>query len=101
MDDTHADNAPLPIKWRKNAREDFEEIIDDLSKKNPSAAQKLRDNMAKKLSQLSSFPKSCPEGRVAGTREMLLPSYIVVYSEDTEKVRVIGIFHQRQNWSKV
>ncbi len=101
MDDTHADNAPLPIKWRKHAREDFEEIIDDLSKKNPSSAQKLRDDMVKKLSQVSSFPNSCPKGRVQGTREMLLSNYIVVYTEDTKKVRIIGIFHQRQNWSKV
>lgn len=93
---------PLVIKWRPRARKDYETIIDGLRANYPPAADALVDLMKSKLNQLISFPKMYKPGRVKGTHEMpLKPNYIVVYTVDAAKIRIVGVFHSKQNWTVI
>jgi toxin ParE1/3/4 len=49
---------------------------------------------------LESFPNRGRNGRIGGTRELVLAPlpYIVVYRVTTDSVEIIRIYHSAQNW---
>ena len=50
--------------------------------------------------QLSQFPDSGRPGKVAGTRELVLPQwpYIVVYRVMSDEVQILRAFHAATDW---
>ena len=73
--------------------------MDYISDDNPDAAQRLKDEIEAKASQLPDRPKLYRPGRVAGTREMLVrPNYIVVYAEEDDTVVILRVLHAAQQW---
>ena len=90
------------LEWRQAARGDLLAIVDYISDDNPNAAQRLKDEIEAKVAKLAEHPKRCREGRVAGTREMVVRSnYIVIYAEDAQAVTVLRILHAAQQWPPV
>jgi toxin ParE1/3/4 len=70
------------VEWTETARADLLDIVDYISDDNPEAAQKLMDVIETKTAKLSFHPKICRQGRIAGTREMVVhKNYVVVYAE--------------------
>ncbi len=70
------------LEWREAARADLLAIVDYISDDNPDAAQRLQDEIEAKVVRLAEHPKRCREGRVLGTREMVVRSnYVVIYAE--------------------
>ena len=87
------------LEWREAARADLLAIVDYISDDNPDAAQRLKDEIEAKASQLPDRPKLYRPGRVAGTREMLVrPNYIVVYAEEDDTVVILRVLHAAQQW---
>lgn len=87
------------LEWRVQARGDLLTIVDYLSDDNPEAAQRLKDEIEVKVSKLLEHPQLYKQGRVAGTREMVVrPNYIVVYREDARAVSVLRVLHAAQQW---
>lgn len=90
------------LEWREAARADLLAIVDYISNDNPDAAQRLKDEIEAKVTGLAKHPKRFREGRVAGTREMVVRSnYIIIYAEDAQAVRVLRILHAAQQWPPV
>ena len=52
------------------------------------------------MRQLGDFPYSRPEGRIPGTRELVLVPYpyIVVYRVLDHIVEIVRIFHGARDW---
>ena len=51
------------------------------------------------MARLAEHPKRCRQGRVEGTRELVVrPNYIVVYAETPEMVTVLRVLHAAQMW---
>lgn len=67
---------------------------------NPTAARRMAAAIALNLQQLSAFPKSGKEGRVMGTRELLINGtpFIAIYRINDKRVEVLRILHCRQEW---
>ncbi|GGA46789.1 type II toxin-antitoxin system RelE/ParE family toxin [Dyella nitratireducens] len=87
------------VEWKDSARTDLLEIIDYISDDNPEAAQKLKDEIEAKTAKLSSHPKICRQGRLAGTREMVVhKNYIVVYTESISRVFILRVLHVARSW---
>nr|WP_307579909.1 type II toxin-antitoxin system RelE/ParE family toxin [Variovorax paradoxus] len=70
------------LEWRVLARADLLSIVDYIPNDNPDAAQRLRYEIEVKAAKLPEHPRLYRSGRVAGTREMVVRSYVVVYAED-------------------
>jgi addiction module RelE/StbE family toxin len=87
------------VEWRDAARRDLLSIIDYISDDNPTAAQRLKDEIEGKVSKLPRHPKLYRPGRVDGTREMIVrPNYVVVYVEDRAGIIVLRVLHAAQVW---
>lgn len=89
----------LEIKWSPLARTDLLAIVDYISDDNPDAAQRLKDDIDAKVGKLREFPHLYPQGRISGTREMLVRgNYIVVYCDDPASVQILRVLHAAQQW---
>jgi addiction module RelE/StbE family toxin len=87
------------LEWRKAARDDLLAIIDYISDDNPDAAQQLKDEIEAKAGRLPEHPLIYREGRVAGTREMIVRSnYIVIYAVDAQAVSILRVLNSAQQW---
>jgi len=93
------ENAVPVLSWRSTARADLLAIIEYIADDNPDAAQVLQDEIEARVSELTRFPQMYKQGRVSGTREMVVRSnYIVVYVEDAATVSVLRVLHAAQQW---
>ena len=89
----------LALEWRSTARADFLAIIDYISDDNPDAAQALKDEIEAKVALLLTHPKAFREGRVDGTRELVVrPNYVVVYIENPSAITILRVLHAAQHW---
>lgn len=87
------------LEWRETARADLLAIIDYISDDNPDAAQRLKDEIEAKASNLPQHAKLYRLGRVPGTREMIVRStYVVIYAENAEAVTILRVLHGAQQW---
>jgi len=87
------------LEWLESARADLLSIVDYIACDNPNAAQRLKNQIEAKTQSLSRYPRLYRQGRVAGTREMVVQSnYIVVYAEDSDSVRILRVLHAAQQW---
>ena len=87
------------LLWRQTAREDLRSIIAYIAEDNPDAALGLLDEIEAKVSRLPEGPRHYRQGRVAGTREMVVhTNYIVVYSEAPETIVILRVLHAAQLW---
>ena len=86
------------IEWKRAAQADLLTIIDYISADNPDAAEALKNEINAKVSMLPERPQLYREGRVPGTREMVVKSnYVVVYQAD-ETITVLRVLHCAQQW---
>jgi addiction module RelE/StbE family toxin len=87
------------LEWRETARADLLAIVDYISDDNLDAAQRLKDEIEDKASKLPEHPKLYRIGRVPGTREMVVrANYVVIYTEDTNRVTILRVLHGTQQW---
>lgn len=87
------------LLWRQTAREDLRSIIDYIAADNPAAAFDLLYEVEAKVSRLPDGPRHYRQGRVTGTREMVVhTNYIVVYSEAPDAIVVLRVLHAAQLW---
>ncbi len=78
---------------------DLMAIVDYISDDNPDAAQALKEDIEAKTFRLRENPRLYRNGRVEGTREMIVRSnYLVVYAEDAHTVTILRVLHAAQQW---
>lgn len=88
----------LPIRWSQSADVDVKNIFEFLSERSESAALHMLDKIAQSVDRLSLQPSLYREGRVPGTREMVIhPNYIIVYRVHSYEVEIVSLLHSRQN----
>ncbi len=81
------------------ALDDIENIVAYIAKDNKQAARKLHDNIKAKVYGLVDFPLAHKEGRIQGTREMVVhPHYVVVYSVLKTKIKILRVLHTSLQW---
>jgi addiction module RelE/StbE family toxin len=87
------------VEWTRAARADLLAIIDYISDDNPDAAQRFKDDIESRVAQLPAFPLMYRQGRLAGTREMVVRgNYVVVYAEGAALIRVLRVLHAARQW---
>lgn len=90
------------LEWKRAARADLLAIIDYISDDNPDAAQQLKDDIEDKVGRLIEHPALYRQGRVSGTREMVVrTNYVIVYKEDAQSVSILRVLHAAQQWPSV
>ena len=74
-------------------------IRDYLAVTSEEYATRVVDNLFSRIDQLTAFPLSGPLYAKAGlpqVRELLVRPYKVIYEVTAKQIRILAVFHQRQ-----
>jgi len=89
----------MEVRWSPEAADDLERIVVRVRQDSPQAARRIADTIYQRCADLQLFPNRGRQGRVAGTRELVLAPlpFIAVYRIKTEAVEVVRIYHGAQD----
>jgi len=78
----------------------LEDIYERIAVDNPTAATRMIERIRAAVTRLAASPALGRPGRVAGTRELVIPHtpYIVPYRVKNGVVQIITILHGAQRW---
>jgi addiction module RelE/StbE family toxin len=88
------------IAWLFEARRDLANQLDYVAERNPGAALRLDSVVHASVRKLIRLPEIGRRGRVAGTRELVVPRtpYIVIYRVGGDVVSILRVLHGAQDW---
>lgn len=90
------------IRWLKTAIQNRFEQLDYIAAESPAAAVRLDREIEQQTDRLARFPLMGREGRVIGTRELVIgrTPFIAVYRVKGKRIDIIRILHGAQQWPK-
>lgn len=90
----------MKIEWSSFAMADRIAIFDLIESDNPKAAVEVDLRIQQAVEGLGGFPQMGRVGRVAGTRELVIPHspYLVAYRLVGESVQVLRLLHGARQW---
>ncbi len=88
------------VVWLRSAETTRDRQLDYIAERNPLAAVRLGDAIARSVSRLGALPYLGRVGRVAGTRELVVPRtpFIIIYRVETEAVLILRVLHAAQDY---
>lgn len=92
----------MTIRWLRSAAKMRFEQLDFVAADNPGAAVRLDEEIERQTDMLAQFPKMGREGRVGGTRELVIgrTPFIVIYRVRGKRVEILRLLHGAQRWPK-
>jgi toxin ParE1/3/4 len=93
----------LQLTWSAIASEDRDRIFDYLAERNPVAALQLDGRFDEAVELLTSHPFIGRQGRVEGTRELVMSDavYIIVYQTSEKDIVILRLLHGAQQWPEI
>jgi addiction module RelE/StbE family toxin len=87
------------VEWRPQARENLLSLLSYIAGRNQDAARALAKDIERATSALPDHPYLYRQGRVAGTRELVVhPNYLIVYRVTLTSIEIISVLHARQKY---
>jgi toxin ParE1/3/4 len=90
----------MTVRWMPLAEQDLEAAYDYVRQDNEEAARKLVARIFSSVGMLIRHPFAGPEGRVKGTRELVVARtpYIVAYRIHEAEIQILAVLHGAQRW---
>jgi addiction module RelE/StbE family toxin len=88
------------LLWTRRALARLDQIGTYIAKHDPAAAGRVVHRLSSMAATLQTRPLIGREGRVSGTREMVLSdiAYIIAYRVTETKLEILTILHTSQRW---
>lgn len=85
----------MQIKWLRTALGNLDEEITFIAAEDPQAARRTASRILEAIALLETQPGLGRPGRVAGTRELLVPDtrYLTPYRVSRHTVEILRVFH--------
>ena len=85
----------MRTRWTRPALADLEAIGDFVARDNPGAAERIVMRVVDAVEMLRDHPHLGRMGRIAGTRELVIPEtpYIVPYRVADDDVQILAVIH--------
>jgi toxin ParE1/3/4 len=92
----------VTVVWSPRAIEHLTHLRSYIARDNPKAATRIARTLLEAVERLAELPNRGRPGRVAGTRELVVPGtpYVIPYRLRGDRLEVIAVFHARQKWPK-
>jgi toxin ParE1/3/4 len=92
----------MRVRWLRAALAELDAEAEYIARDNPRAAAKIVASIATAVDRLTRHPAMGRPGRVAGTRELVVPStpYIIPYRVRSDFVEVLRVFHAARRWPR-
>jgi toxin ParE1/3/4 len=90
----------LKILFSPEARQDLDEIFEFILQERPEMASVVLARISERILSLIEMPHQGRPGRVAGTRELVVPRtpFIVPYQVTGNTVEVLRVYHGARKW---
>lgn len=89
----------MDVLWTAKARADLLAHIRFIAQDDPDAAARMNALLQAKASGLGQYPLMGRNGRVRGTRELLLPPhYILAYIVREDAVYIVSVLHAARRY---
>jgi toxin ParE1/3/4 len=90
----------VTITWSPRAIAHLARLRAHIADDNPAAARRTATMLLDAVEGLATHPNVGRPGRVAGTRELVVPGtrYVMPYRLRGDRLEVIAAFHGRQKW---
>ena len=90
----------MRVRWTSPAREQFVSAYEYIGEENPAAAVRTADQIWESTQLLARHPMAGREGRVTGTRELVISGtpFVVAYRIEKNEVRILAILHAAREW---
>ncbi len=90
----------LEVRWLTTALANLETEAEFISRDNPAAARRVVTAIGQAVELLARYPAMGRQGRVEGTRELVIAGtpYIVPYRVREGRVEILRVFHAARKW---
>ena len=90
----------MRVRWTTPAREQFVSAYEYIAEGNRAAAVRSADQIWESAQLLARHPMAGQEGRVAGTRELVISGtpFLVAYRIEKNEVRILAVLHAAREW---
>ena len=90
----------MTVVWSPRAIRHLSALRAYIARDNPGAAAGVGPTLLAAVERLAELPNLGRPGRLAGTRELVVPGtpYVIPYRVRSERLEIIAVFHQRQQW---
>lgn len=90
----------MKLRWSRRAILRLVSIHDYIAKDSPDAAARVAGVIADAAVRLEQFPLSGREGRIQGTRELVIPGlpYILPYRIVGDEIQIASVIHTSRKW---
>ena len=90
------------VVWSPRAIGHLHELRAYIARDDPGAAGRIARILLAAVERLAELPDLGRPGRVAGTREVVVPGtpYVIPHRPRGDRLEVIAVFHGRQKWPK-
>ena len=92
----------MRIVWTAAARRDVNDIWDFIAVDNSTAAELVDSRILSSVEELREHPLRGRPGRVAGTRELVIPGlpYIAIDTAGENRVVIVRVLHTARRWPR-
>lgn len=92
----------MRVRWTTPAKEQFVSAYEYLADENRAAASRTVNKIWKGTELLGRHPTAGREGRVTGTRELVIRGtpFIVAYRVERNEVSILAVMHAARKWPK-
>lgn len=90
----------MRVRWTTPAREQFVSAYEYIAEENRAAAARTADVIWESTQLLARHPMAGREGRVGGTRELVIAGtpFLVAYRIEKNEVHVLAVLHAAREW---
>jgi toxin ParE1/3/4 len=90
----------MQVKWLRKALLNLDQEAAHIAKDNPKAAAEFVTHVRHSVSVLFTHPNMGRQGRVPGTRELVITQfpYILPYRVRENRVEILRVFHTARKW---
>ena len=90
----------MNVVWSRRAIGNLTALRDYIAEDNPRSAATVARQILAAVELLAAQPHMGRPGRIAGTRELVVPGtpYVIPYWVRRDRLELLAIFHGRQRW---
>ena len=90
----------MTILWSERAVAHLQHLRAHIARDRPGAAREVAATILATVELLALHPALGRPGRLAGTRELVIPGtpYLVPYRVREDRVEIVAVLHGRQRW---
>jgi len=86
----------MQIVWTQQALADLPEIEHYIEQERPAAAQHVAAHLVSSVEHVAEFPQLGRRGRRPGTRNLIIPPYVISYRVRSQRLEILSIWHGRR-----